>query len=143
MKNNPARHQRKSIRIKHYDYSQQGIYFLTLCVKDREERLGRIINKEMKLLDLGNIVEYCIIKIEQLYNNTKMHQYIVMPNHIHILIEVVGAQYYATRNVENMNIQEKSKMLIPKIIQQFKTTAIRQSKKYIKEQRLHIMQPKI
>lgn len=65
-------HYRKSIRLKGYDYSQTGIYFITICVKDWMCLFGNVIDGKMILNDAGKIV-----------NNEwmKLHEFVVMPNH--------------------------------------------------------------
>ena len=52
----PNRHHRRSIRLKGYDYSQAGTYFITLCTQDRACLFGRVINGEMRLNDAGRMV---------------------------------------------------------------------------------------
>ncbi|HEY8784538.1 MAG TPA: hypothetical protein VIM16_23125 [Mucilaginibacter sp.] len=53
MKYNPSIHKRKSIRLKGYDYSQAGLYFITICTQNRELLFGKIVNGEMILNDAG------------------------------------------------------------------------------------------
>ncbi|MDD3050320.1 MAG: transposase [Candidatus Cloacimonetes bacterium] len=82
---------RQSIRLKGYDYSQAGLYFITICVQNRECLFGEIQNGEMELNDAGNHTEKCWMEIPQHYPNVKLHDFIIMPNHIHGIIEIVGA----------------------------------------------------
>jgi len=87
-------HHRRSIRLKGYDYSQAGIYFVTICVKRRGEKFfaitfGEIVDGEMDLNDAGKIVEKCWLEIVQHYPNTILHEYVVMPNHVHGIIELI------------------------------------------------------
>ena len=56
MKYNPDIHHRRSIRLKGYDYSQNGAYFVTICTHNRECMFGKIVNNEMTLNDYGKIV---------------------------------------------------------------------------------------
>ena len=60
---NPSRHHRRSIRIKGYNYAQAGLYFITLCVKNRKHLFGEIANKKMILNDAGRIVEKWYLNI--------------------------------------------------------------------------------
>ena len=53
----PEIHKRKSIRLKGYDYSQAGLYFITICIKNRECLCGKIENGEMILNDAGKMIE--------------------------------------------------------------------------------------
>ena len=62
------------------------MYFITICVKDRLELLGNIIEDNIKLTMEGKIVKQNINKIEQIYRNIIIDEYVIMPNHIHILM---------------------------------------------------------
>jgi len=85
---NPNIHHRKSIRLKGYDYSQAGLYFITICVKDRECLFGEIIHGKIILNDAGKIADECWLKISEHFLNVVLHEYIVMPNHVHGIIEL-------------------------------------------------------
>ena len=85
---NPNIHHRKSIRLKGYDYSQAGLYFITICVKDRECLFGKIIDGKMNFNDGGKIADECWLKISEHFLNVVLHEYIVMPNHVHGIIEL-------------------------------------------------------
>jgi putative transposase len=76
---------RISPRASRYDYTSPGGYFVTICTKDRVHYFGEINNGEMILNDLGKI---CSQEIENMSNRitVDIHEYIVMPNHIHLLL---------------------------------------------------------
>ena len=82
--------QRKQIRLKKYDYSYAGWYFVTICTQNREYLLGNIIDGKMILNKFGKIVDE---KIKELtvYKNVEIDIYCVMPNHIHLILIIVGA----------------------------------------------------
>ncbi len=91
---------RKPTRLKEYDYSSPSAYFITICVKDRKELLSQIIvgqglaPAENRLTPYGNIAKEQIESLENRYNGIKIDKYVIMPNHIHILIsnyEAAGA----------------------------------------------------
>jgi REP element-mobilizing transposase RayT len=63
IKFNPQIHHRRSIRLKGYDYSQAGAYFITICIKNRECLFGKIVNGEMILNQYGNIATRTMGKI--------------------------------------------------------------------------------
>ena len=88
MKYNPTLHPRRSIRLKGYDYSQAGMYFVTICIQKHTCLFGKIVGGEMVLNDMGKIVEKCWLEIVQHYPNAILHEYIVMPNHVHGIIEL-------------------------------------------------------
>ena len=100
---------RKKIRLQDYDYAEENIYFITICVKDRLEILGKIIEDNIKLTKEGEIVKKNINKIEQIYENVTIDEYVIMPNHMHILLQ----------------INYKSSATISKIIKHLKTNITR------------------
>ena len=88
---NPNIHHRRSIRLKGYDYSQAGLYFITICIQDRECFFGNIVNGEMILNDAGKMADNEWGKIPDRFINVQLHEHIVMPNHFHAIMEIVGA----------------------------------------------------
>ena len=80
--------QRKGNRIKGFDYSQSGVYFLTACTENRVHWFGKVENKKMILNEFGQITEERIKWLELQYPYFKIHNYIVMPNHVHILCQI-------------------------------------------------------
>ena len=88
---NPKIHHRRSIRLKGYDYSQKGLYFVAICVKNRACLFGEIINHEMILNAAGIMVEKWYVELENKFSDIKCHEHIVMPNHFHCIVENVGA----------------------------------------------------
>ena len=102
-KYNPQIHHRRSIRLKGYDYSQEGLYFITICVHNREDLFGEIIagvenvgienfqhqQPQMKLNDAGKIANEYWLEIPKHFPNAVLHEHLVMPNHIHGIIELM------------------------------------------------------
>ncbi|MBL0701246.1 MAG: hypothetical protein JJV92_10245 [Desulfosarcina sp.] len=88
MKYNPDIHHRRSIRLKGYDYSQAGLYFITICTKNRLCLFGKIKNGKMILNDSGQSAEHCWMAIPHHYPKTQLHEYVVMPNHVHGIVGV-------------------------------------------------------
>ncbi|MCJ1805739.1 transposase [Flavobacterium covae] len=88
MKYNPYIHHRKSIRLKGYDYSQAGLYFITLCCEDRAPLFGHIENGKMILNSFGEIALTEWYHTEQVRDNCVIHESVVMPNHMHGIIEI-------------------------------------------------------
>jgi len=82
-------HHRRSIRLKGYDYSQEGLYFVTICVHDRECLLGEVKNGEMILNEYGKMVEYTWHDLPNHNPNIQLGAYCTMPNHIHGIIEII------------------------------------------------------
>jgi putative transposase len=96
---NPNIHHRRSIRLKGYDYSKEGLYFITICVKDRECLFGKIINGKIELNDAGIMIENEWLKVPDRFPNLQLHQYVIMPNHFHAIIEItVGPTIVVAQN---------------------------------------------
>jgi putative transposase len=92
---NPSIHHRRSIRLKGYNYSQAGLYFITICCNDRACLFGQIHNGIMILNDAGSTAQQCWVKIPAHFQNIVLHEFIVMPNHIHGILEIVGANNHS------------------------------------------------
>jgi len=85
---NPNKHNRHSIRLKGYDYSRPGLYFITICVRDRECILSEINMRSVILTNFGKIVEKFWVQLPQRFNNVMLDTYVIMPNHLHGIIIV-------------------------------------------------------
>jgi putative transposase len=99
MKYNPDIHHRHSIRLKGYDYSKEGLYFITICTQNMEHIFGEIIDGKMILNNAGKMINKIYNELEKIFPNIKLHEYIIMPNHFHCIIEivVVGADSISAR----------------------------------------------
>jgi putative transposase len=80
------RHHRRSIRLKEYDYSQPGEYFITICTHDHECTLGEIVGGEIRLNGIGKTVEEEWLRTTTIRPDIQLDSYVVMPNHIHVII---------------------------------------------------------
>src|SRR5690606_11882244 len=98
---------RRSIRLQGYDYSQPGLYYLTLSTRDRLCIFGEIRNNEMVLNDIGHHAEKCWLQIPTHFPNTVLHEYIIMPNHLHGIVEIVGANHYLPDENRASNLRAK------------------------------------
>ena len=81
---------RKSNRLKGYDYSQNGAYFITICTKNRQEILGKIINERSILNEYGLVVKREIEKISVIRKECDIKQFVIMPNHIHLIVQIIS-----------------------------------------------------
>lgn len=88
MKYDPKIHHRRSIRLRGYDYSQNGAYFITICVQDRKPLFGQIVNGEMQLNPFGVIARDEWLKTSEMRKNIEMDEFVIMPNHIHGIIVI-------------------------------------------------------
>ena len=77
---------RRSIRLRDYDYSEEGGYFVTICTHNKECVFGEIANEEMNLNEIGKIVYEEWLKTPNMRPNVKLEKFVVMPNHLHGII---------------------------------------------------------
>ena len=80
---------RKPTRLSHYDYGRSGAYFITICTHEKRCTLSRIVGEGSPLPQLtvaGSIAEQCILEINSNYPTYSVEHYVIMPNHIHMLI---------------------------------------------------------
>ena len=79
-------HKRRSVRLKGYDYTSEGAYFLTMCTKDRQCLFGQIVDDQMKLNQFGIIVRAEWIRTGIIRDEIQLDKYVIMPNHFHGII---------------------------------------------------------
>ena len=130
----PEIHHRRSIRLKGYDYSQEGLYFITICVQDRECLFGEIVVgaslrgcpnsesrcpesrypesdtnkcKQMILNDAGKMTERWYHELENKYPDKRCHEMVIMPNHFHCIIENVGVGLQMDSGLQLNNCSKK------------------------------------
>jgi len=93
-KYNPNIHHRRSIRLKGYDYSKAGLYFVTICIQRRQYLFGDVIDNKMMVNDAGNMIEKWYAGLENKFPHIHCDEHQTMPNHFHCIIEntaTVGA----------------------------------------------------
>jgi REP element-mobilizing transposase RayT len=83
MKYDPSIHHRRSIRLKSYDYSQAGMYFVTICTQNHDCFFGHIIDFKMRLNDAGMMIQSVWDDLPNRFANLELDAVVVMPNHIH------------------------------------------------------------
>jgi putative transposase len=88
MKFNPEIHHRRSIRLREYDYVQIGMYFVTICVQDRECLLGKITNRQIILNEYGNVVNEFWRNLSVHFSHIELDSFVIMPNHMHGIIVI-------------------------------------------------------
>jgi len=88
MSYDPYKHRRRSIRLKAYDYTQAGAYFVTMCTRNRERLFGRIVDGEMHLNQHGRIVAGCWEWLSKQYAYADIDEWVIMPNHLHGIIGI-------------------------------------------------------
>jgi REP element-mobilizing transposase RayT len=91
-------HNRRSIRLKEFDYTQPGAYFVTVCTWMRENLFGYVVDGEVRLNERGHIVKECWNEIPEHFQQVDLDSFVVMPNHIHGIIVINGNDVVVVRN---------------------------------------------
>ena len=128
----------KSSRLKNFDYSSSGIYFITICTYRHNNFFGKIINQQMELSKIGLIVNQCLIDIPKHFSNITLDEYTVMPNHVHLLLNLETTSFNPVETHHDASLTKRynnyfyhriairSSQTIPLIIKQFKSAVTRQ-----------------
>jgi REP element-mobilizing transposase RayT len=104
MKFDPQKHHHRSIRLKEYDYTQPGGYFITIITFQRECLFGEIVNGEMSLSKFGLVAKHQWEKLPKRFPRIEAGAFVVMPNHAHGVIQIVDESRRGTAG--NQNDQE-------------------------------------
>jgi REP element-mobilizing transposase RayT len=112
---------RKLPRLKEYDYATPGAYFITICCHNRQCIFGNIVfsgmpgEAYMQYSPIGEIAKQCLLNIEAHYDNVKINNWVIMPNHVHLLIHIE----------EQLNLSPTTKFDIPNIVGKHKAAVTR------------------
>jgi putative transposase len=87
----PRSHHRRSVRIAAFDYAGSGYYAVTVCTQDKACLFGEVVDWKMLLNDAGRMVQDWFEKLPTKFPNVKLDLFVVMPNHIHFILGLVGA----------------------------------------------------
>lgn len=103
---NPERYHRRSIRLRDYDYTNAGAYFVTVCTHGRQYLLGEITDGVMSLSRAGRIVQTCWYSLPKRFTHVSLDAFVIMPNHIHgvVLLQEQG-EPLATGNRQSADEQ--------------------------------------
>ncbi|MFH2035979.1 MAG: transposase [Candidatus Zixiibacteriota bacterium] len=129
---NSPKHNRRSIRLKDYDYSNGGAYFITICAYRKQCIFGEIIDSEMELNEVGKMVKMELLDTQKRFNVMELDHYTIMPNHIHCIVFIVGA----TLEVARMRAGSSPAPTIGNIVGAFKSITTNNYFKYINKQKL-------
>jgi REP element-mobilizing transposase RayT len=114
MKYDPKIHHRRSIRLKGYDYTQAGAYFITICTFQRENIFGEIVNREMKLSKFGLVASQQWEKLIKRFPNIELGAFVIMPNHSHGIIQIVEREVQRRDTASRFNDQnDESSRRVP------------------------------
>ncbi|HSA59197.1 MAG TPA: transposase [bacterium] len=92
------RHARRSIRLQGFDYRTPRAYFVTICTWNRFHLLGDVVDGSLKISPIGRVVRDCWQELPNKFPNAQLDEFVVMPNHLHGIIRLVGAPLMAPGN---------------------------------------------
>ncbi len=126
MKYDPDKHHRRSIRLKGYDYTQNGAYFVTICTWQRQNLFGDIVSGQMQLSRHGEIIESYWDNLIKHHRHVELDQFVIMPNHVHGIILLTEHQVIANNDLSGgLNKLRPQRHGLPEIIRGFKTFSAR------------------
>jgi len=120
---------RKPNRLKDYDYSQEGCYYVTICTEDKTNYFGSVADEKMILNKYGNIAHENWLKILEHFEDVSLDEFIVMPNHVHGIIVIVNEDNAGNAYMHSLPNTSRTKMLLSRIIQQYKSSVSRNIRK--------------
>jgi putative transposase len=94
---------RRSIRLKGYDYSQPGAYFVTICVRHGEPLLGAISAGYVELTPFGQVVQNCWNDLPRHYPHVELDEFVIMPEHVHAILVIAALEKQNTREKHGLN----------------------------------------
>lgn len=115
--------ERKQIRLRDYDYSEAGGYFITICTLNREDLFGKILNQTIQLNEFGKVAKQWWLELENRFRDITSDYHVIMPNHIHGIIMMSEGEN-AAGAIHELPLPrgriERRRMLIPKVIGYYK-----------------------
>jgi putative transposase len=123
---------RRSIRLKGYDYSAAGGYYVTIVARGRECLFGEITGREMRANTLGQIAEECWQAIPEHFSNSDVDVFVVMPNHVHGIIMIHDAVRGTIYRAPNPTIEQFGKPTagsLPTIVRTYKAAVARRARR--------------
>jgi REP element-mobilizing transposase RayT len=109
---------RKLLRLADWDYSSDGVYFITICCKDRQSYFGCINNNKIVLSEIGSIASKYWLEIPDHFLHVKLDEFIIMPNHIHGILILESNQ-----NINHFSKPVKNSVSV--VINQYKSSVKR------------------
>jgi len=151
MKFNPDIHNRKSLRLEKYNYSSEWLYFLTISIKDKLCLFWEIKNDKIELFDAWKMVEKYWLELENDFRNIVLHDYVIMPNHFHWIIEIKYNDGKWIENNKRVNTRFTptggkflyNKNSISSIIQAFKSKTTHQYIQWVYDNNWNIFNKKL
>ncbi len=113
---------KKSLRLQNYDYGKNGLYFITICTKHSQHLFGTIEKGNMLLNSAGEMVKTVWFEIPLYYDGFVLHEFVLMPNHIHGIIEI--SQHNEQRTATG-GLSLQNRMTVSDVVHRFKTLTTR------------------
>ncbi|HZS78608.1 MAG TPA: hypothetical protein VFA41_18500 [Ktedonobacteraceae bacterium] len=108
----PDKHHRRSVRLKGYDYSSPGTYFVTICTHQRRMLFGEIVDGNMYTNDIGDAVRWIWNTLPDSFAFLRLDTYVIMPNHLHAMLHFVESNNPDTRNPTLGQVIRRFKALV-------------------------------
>ncbi len=124
---------RRSIRLKNYDYSYPGAYFITICTQHRKYLFGNVIDGKMQLNKFGKIVKAEWLETPIIRQNVELDMFVIMPNHLHGIIVIVddtNVGAYSNTPLQKTNTFRSPSRTLGAIIRGFKSAATKNINEY-------------
>lgn len=124
----PKIHHRRSIRLQEFDYSQAGMYFITICSANHKNVFGNIINDEMILNDWGRAASEEWKRTAQMRPTVELDEFVIMPNHLHgiiILLEIECKNEPQHQSPTHEKYGKPTSNSIPTIVRGYKAAVTR------------------
>ncbi len=130
---------RKTIRLKEFDYSRAGWYFVTICAYERQCLFGEIVGVHIEMNSIGKIVEMCWKEIPEHFGHAKTDAFVVMPNHVHGIVILHDRQVFPVEMADTIyrvptivperqaeKISIPTEQSLPTIVRTFKAAVTRE-----------------
>jgi REP element-mobilizing transposase RayT len=107
MTHDSQKYNRRSIRLRDYDYTSPGAYFITICTQDRKSIFGEIVNNEMQLNELGESLQLIWNALPERFSNLELDHFVIMPDHIHGIIIIKETNFIFAEDSYKSELPER------------------------------------
>ena len=121
----PTIHHRRSIRLRGYDYTLPGAYFVTICTYHAEPLLGTLTDGRVVLSDIGRAVERCWLALPQHFAGVALDVFALMPDHLHGIVVIEGGGRSLAAAAAPQQKTGSPAGSLPAIVQNFKSVSVR------------------
>jgi putative transposase len=136
------KYSRRSVRLKDYDYSQQGAYFVTICAKSRKCLFGEIIDGEIRLNEIGVTIRDQWVRSTEVRKEIYIDEFVIMPNHLHGIVVIednpVGATGGRPVSPKGRIVSGPGKYSLAAFIAGFKSACVRSINQLLATRRMSI-----